>query len=233
MSADEDAAFRDYFQAIEEEFARRRGRPLMLSPRDVALARAWFEDSLPLAAVLRGFERFFARDAKRRVARRSAPTLAYVEGDVLAAFEDYRSARLGEHQPAGGEARPETAPAAPLVAARARLAAAAEAAARRGEAELARALASAAAAIEVVQPVPRVDAALEDLLERLDGGIADALRAVLSPQETAAAQARAEEDLAAYAGRLKPAAYRALRERAERRHLFAGRGLSCLAGLLG
>ena len=43
---------------------RLRGKPLLLSPRDVAVAREWHEAGLPLEAVLRGIDRFFAREAR-------------------------------------------------------------------------------------------------------------------------------------------------------------------------
>ena len=66
MSSEEDA-FQGYFLALEEHFGRLRGKPLLLSPRDVALAREWHEAGLPLEAVLRGIDRFFAREAKRRM----------------------------------------------------------------------------------------------------------------------------------------------------------------------
>jgi hypothetical protein len=48
--------------ALERHWTLRRGAPHTLSPRDFALARAWFETGLPLHAVLAGIERALERD---------------------------------------------------------------------------------------------------------------------------------------------------------------------------
>ena len=95
MTTADDDAFRDYFLAIEEQFGRMRGKPLLLSPRDVALAREWQAADLPLEAVLQGIQRFFAREAKRTTPRRGAVSLAYVETDVVVCSEELKAARLG------------------------------------------------------------------------------------------------------------------------------------------
>lgn len=64
---------RDYFEAIEEEFIRLRGAPLLLSPADWRLARQWRRDGVPLDLVLESIREVFARRAERAAASPDAP----------------------------------------------------------------------------------------------------------------------------------------------------------------
>lgn len=52
-----------YLESIEGHFQARRGAPAALSPRDFALARAWYQAGIPLAAVLLGVDRAFEADS--------------------------------------------------------------------------------------------------------------------------------------------------------------------------
>jgi hypothetical protein len=54
-----DPAIEDYVSAIETHLRARRGVEHILSPRDFALARAWYEAGVPLATVLVGMDRAF------------------------------------------------------------------------------------------------------------------------------------------------------------------------------
>lgn len=54
-----------YCRAIEDSFARLRGTPFLLSPKDFALIRKWWAQGVPLAAVITGMAEVFER---RRVA---------------------------------------------------------------------------------------------------------------------------------------------------------------------
>jgi hypothetical protein len=54
-----DAEVEAYVQAIEAHLRARRGAEHILSPRDFALARAWHQAGVPLAAVLVGIDRAF------------------------------------------------------------------------------------------------------------------------------------------------------------------------------
>ncbi len=70
---------------IETHMARHRGRDVVLSPPDFALARRWYETKLPLAAVLSGIDlalsrgddvatlRFCRRDVEAIAGRRERP----------------------------------------------------------------------------------------------------------------------------------------------------------------
>jgi hypothetical protein len=54
-----DPAIEEYVSAIETHLRARRGVEHILSPRDFALARAWYEAGVPLATVLVGMDRAF------------------------------------------------------------------------------------------------------------------------------------------------------------------------------
>jgi hypothetical protein len=54
-----DPAVEEYVSAIESHLRARRGVEHILSPRDFALARAWYEAGVPLATVLVGMDRAF------------------------------------------------------------------------------------------------------------------------------------------------------------------------------
>ena len=53
----------EYVSAIETHLRARRGVEHILSPRDFALARAWYEAGVPLATVLVGMDRAFEQTA--------------------------------------------------------------------------------------------------------------------------------------------------------------------------
>jgi hypothetical protein len=54
-----DAALEEYVAAIETHLRARRGVDHILSPRDFALARGWYQAGVPLATVLVGMDRAF------------------------------------------------------------------------------------------------------------------------------------------------------------------------------
>ena len=56
-------AIEEYVSAIENHLRARRGVDHILSPRDFALARAWYEAGVPLATVLVGMDRAFEQTA--------------------------------------------------------------------------------------------------------------------------------------------------------------------------
>ena len=43
-----------YYRAVEDHFAALRGTPFLFSPKDFALLRSWWQEGVPLAAVLNG-----------------------------------------------------------------------------------------------------------------------------------------------------------------------------------
>jgi len=90
---------RSYFQGIEAHFIRRRGRPLILSPRELKRAAAWHGEGIPLAVVCRGIDRYFERKTGQRT-RERAVSLEYCEPHVREAFDEH--CRLAVGGPTGG-----------------------------------------------------------------------------------------------------------------------------------
>jgi hypothetical protein len=106
----------NYFTEVEEEFVRRRGKPLTISPLDWALVESWKDAGIPLHIVLRAINRSFdAYDARPRQFRR-VNTIFYCQQEVEASFAEYRLAQVGgpaaesppeqsEPPPSGGKKR--------------------------------------------------------------------------------------------------------------------------------
>jgi len=56
---------RAYYKAVEDHFALLRGTPFLISPKDFHLMKQWWEDGVPLAAVLAGMGEAFGRRRER------------------------------------------------------------------------------------------------------------------------------------------------------------------------
>ena len=87
----------NYFTEIEEHFARRRGKHLLVSPMDWSLIAAWRSSGVPLHVALRGIDRaidsFHAR-VSRPTAR--VNTLFYCHDAVMEEYANYLESRLGD-----------------------------------------------------------------------------------------------------------------------------------------
>jgi hypothetical protein len=85
----------NYFTEVEEEFVRRRGKHLRISPLDWALVESWKDAGIPLYIVLRGITRAFdAYDARpRRFARINS--ISYCEQAIEATYAEYRLSQVG------------------------------------------------------------------------------------------------------------------------------------------
>lgn len=93
--ADPESGDRDYFEAIEEQFIRLRGAPLLLSPADWRLAQQWRREGMPLALVLESIREVFERRAERASASPEAPkrrvsSLRYCRAAVEKAWAVHR-----------------------------------------------------------------------------------------------------------------------------------------------
>jgi hypothetical protein len=85
----------NYFTEVEEEFVRRRGKPLFISPMDWALIETWKTAGIPLHIVLRAInESFDAYDARERKFRK-VNSIFYCEQTVESMFADYRLSQVG------------------------------------------------------------------------------------------------------------------------------------------
>ncbi len=94
----------NYFTEIEEEFVKRRGSHMLISPLDWSLIETWKQRGLPLHIVLRGINAAFdLYDAKARHGRK-VNSLFYCRQEVEALFLEYCAARVGSQaQTANGE----------------------------------------------------------------------------------------------------------------------------------
>lgn len=89
--AERDPALVAFVEAIEAEFRARRGSEHVLSPRDFALARSFFDAGVPLATVLVALDAAFARDP-----RTASLAACRRRVEELAATSASRSEREGE-----------------------------------------------------------------------------------------------------------------------------------------
>ena len=88
----------NYFTEVEEEFVRRRGKPLLVSPLDWALIESWKSAGIPLHIVLRAINKSFdAYDARPRKYRK-VNSIFYCQQEVEASFAEYRLAQVGGGQ---------------------------------------------------------------------------------------------------------------------------------------
>ena len=86
-----------YFDRIEDHFGRRRGGPLVLSPKDWSLVEAWHDSGIPLRVVLRGINQSFDRFSTSGPRPDRINSLRYCEQEVQAAWENYRGDQAHRH----------------------------------------------------------------------------------------------------------------------------------------
>jgi hypothetical protein len=89
----------NYFTEVEEEFVRRRGKSLLVSPMDWALIESWKHAGIPLHIVLRAINRAFdAYDARPRKYR-LVNSVFYCQQEVESTYAEYRHAQVGGNAP--------------------------------------------------------------------------------------------------------------------------------------
>jgi hypothetical protein len=202
---------REYFEAIERRFIERRGRPLLLSPEDVARASEWHAAGIPLEAVLEGIDIHFDRMTRRGRAPRRAVTLAYVEDDVTDAWAAGKQRRLGRSADEGGVSGADASLHAALVASL--LAAAERLGGTSPRAEVAEALRASAKKLEAKASLFDVAAPdhdpqkTEDHLRRLEKSLLTAAREALGHDPLAALEAEVAAELADKRARMAEATY--------------------------
>ncbi len=97
---------KNYFVAIEEQFSRMRGAPLVLSPADWHLAASWQERNIPLPVVSRAIQEVL-ENAAARGRRKPVVSLSYCRHEVEAEFSRYLEAMAGSgSQEDNGEQTP-------------------------------------------------------------------------------------------------------------------------------
>lgn len=97
----------NYFTEVEEEFVRRRGKQMLISPMDWALVESWKSAGIPLHIVLRAInEAFDAYDARAHKYRK-VNSIFYCQQAVEASFAEYRLSQVGGGLPADLQKEPE------------------------------------------------------------------------------------------------------------------------------
>jgi hypothetical protein len=85
----------NYFTEIEEEFVKRRGSHLLVSPLDWSLIETWKQRGVPLHIVLRGINASFDAYDRRASRGRKVNSLLYCQQEVEAMFLEYCESRVG------------------------------------------------------------------------------------------------------------------------------------------
>lgn len=87
----------NYFTEIEDEFVKRRGSHIWISPLDWSLIETWQQRGVPLHVVLRGINSSFdAYDGRKRRGRK-VNSLFYCQQEVEARFLEYCETRVGSN----------------------------------------------------------------------------------------------------------------------------------------
>ncbi|MDX2044680.1 MAG: hypothetical protein SF097_25945 [Acidobacteriota bacterium] len=93
----------NYFTEIEEEFVRRRGSHMLVSPLDWSLMESWKQRDIPLQVVLRGIGNSFDGYDQRAHRGRKVNSLFYCQQEVEALFQEFIESRVGSSEPAVNE----------------------------------------------------------------------------------------------------------------------------------
>lgn len=102
----------NYFTEIEEEFVKRRGRHMLISPLDWALIENWKQRGVPLHIVLRGINTSFDGYESRAHRGRKVNSLLFCQQEVEAMFAEYTDSRVGASNGDGGDGHGAATPAA-------------------------------------------------------------------------------------------------------------------------
>jgi hypothetical protein len=218
----------NYFTEVEEEFVRRRGKPLLISPMDWALVESWKNAGIPLHIVLRAINQAFDGYDARAQKHRKVNSILYCEQQVESTFAEYRLAQVGGDPPTTGSAEPKPAgeggsadlqevfPKDVLFAFLSRcddeLRTAASRAATSGRGPLESAIDRGRTRLkEIISEVegsPRVNAeALERDLDGIDRIVLEGVRESLGEEEMKKLRAEAESNLRSYRKKMDKAIY--------------------------
>jgi hypothetical protein len=85
----------NYFTEVEDEFVRRRGKHLLVSPMDWALVESWKDSGIPLTVVIRGISRAFDAFEARPKQFRNINSILYCQQAVEETYAEYQLARVG------------------------------------------------------------------------------------------------------------------------------------------
>src|SRR5215510_1895491 len=85
----------NYFTEVENEFVKRRGSHLLVSPLDWSLIESWKQRGIPLHVILRGINNSFDGYDERLRRGRKVNSLFYCQQEVEAIFLEYCESRVG------------------------------------------------------------------------------------------------------------------------------------------
>jgi hypothetical protein len=86
----------NYMTEIEEEFVRRRGSHLLISPMDWAMVESWRDAGVPLHIVMRGISKAFDGYEARGNHFRKVNSVLYCQQAVEESYAEYRLSLVGE-----------------------------------------------------------------------------------------------------------------------------------------
>lgn len=250
-SANDRLNYFNYFTEVEEEFVRRRGKPLLVSPLDWALIESWKTAGIPLHVVLRAINKSFDAYEARPRKYRKVNSIFYCQQEVEASFAEYRLTQVGGSPPgdsaADAKARPTPAadkhtadpfPKPLLLEFLARsdeeLRAAAEGATDLGHSEVAAAATRARARLdeirrEVESAQPANAEAIEHDLDAIDRLLLAGARRDIGDDGVARLRTEAEAQLKAYRKKMDKAIYEQTLENFVARRLRETNGLPRLS----
>jgi hypothetical protein len=85
----------NYFTEVENEFVKRRGSHMLVSPLDWSLIESWKQRGVPLHVVLRGINTSFDGYDKRAHRGRKVNTLFFCQQEIEALYQEYLDSRIG------------------------------------------------------------------------------------------------------------------------------------------
>jgi len=210
-----------YFQSIEEEFVRRRGAAMLLSPRDWSLIAEWKAAGIPLRVVLQAIRNVFEAFERRALKGRRINSLSYCRQEVASLHEiDVTVHAIEAGRPTGspGEASGTAAVVRHLGRMQRSVRAAMVVASAARHDPLVGVLARVASDLKRLRKEIRTGGfdprGLEEKLRRLDDDLLAGARAAVAPEVLRRLAAEAEAGVGAALGRMTAQA----RERTSRLH---------------
>lgn len=95
----------NYYTEIEEEFVKRRGKHMLVSPLDWSLIETWQQRGIPLRIALRGITQSFDNyNQQTRKYTRIVSSLFYCQPAVEEAYQQYLESHIGGRENSQDEA---------------------------------------------------------------------------------------------------------------------------------
>lgn len=89
----------NYFTEIEDEFVRRRGKHILVSPLDWSLIETWRQRGIPLRIALRGITQSFdTYDQQANQTGRKVNSLLYCQPAVEEAYQQFLTSQVGSQE---------------------------------------------------------------------------------------------------------------------------------------